>query len=93
MFCGVATDPYQLIPAVSILARQRENDEENSEPASWNTVSMYLSLRSKIQSWTPSSSDIYLTTSWKIYQQALLVFLETVYGKHDWKREQSPSVC
>jgi len=92
MFCGVATDLYQLIPRVSILARQRENDQEILGSASWNTVSTYLSLRSKIQNWTSSSSDIHLTTSGKIYQQALLVFLETVYGKHDWKLEQSPSV-
>lgn len=76
MFCGAAHDLFQLIPQVTVFSRKLIKEQDESTELSSETLSTYKSLRSSIITWRSTSSNEGFTISGKIYQQALLVYLE-----------------
>jgi hypothetical protein len=78
---GCPTDLFELIPRVSILAGKRLAEQENLGYSSWEIASEHLSLRGKIQRWTSKSTDPHVMACHRIYQQAILVYLESAFTK------------
>lgn len=96
--CGVlrgsAIELFLLIPQVSVLGSYGYRQKRSQMPTSWEMVSTYLNTRSFISRWEPpadAESDAALCG--KIYQQALLVFLETTYNKSELRTTRHPCVA
>lgn len=77
---GCPPDLFELIPRVSILA-SKQLEQENLGYSSWDIASEHLSLRGRIQRWTSKSTDPHVMACHRIYQQAVLVYLESAFSK------------
>lgn len=83
---------FQLIPTVSKLARKREA-EGLLQLESWDTISSFISLRTKILSWKSNVSDEVHSMCGRIYQQALHIHLTSSFERFDKSlRDQLESI-
>lgn len=93
MLLGCAQGLFQLIPQISRLSKKRLYDEEEFGRCSVETLNEYFQLRDDISQWnapavgTESSHVI----CGLLYQQALLVYLETSIRKFELKSPTSTS--
>lgn len=76
MFCGAAHELFQLIPQVTIFSRKVVEEQDATGFASWASINAYVTLRSSITAWCSDTDNENFDISGKIYQQALLLYLE-----------------
>lgn len=81
--CGSAHSLFQLIPQASALVRRRITEQTNLGSTSWETVSAFLSMRSTVQRWESQATNSADIICGKLYQQAILIYLETCFGAFD----------
>ncbi|KAJ9635016.1 hypothetical protein H2204_005971 [Knufia peltigerae] len=73
---GFPIDLFQLIPEVSVLVKSCERELELSGAISKDTTSAISKLRGTIRSWKSHSTSSNTIITAKIYQQALLLYLD-----------------
>lgn len=78
---GCPTELFELVPRVSRLASKHLIEQESLGYTSWGVVSEHLSIRSKLERWTSDSRDSHVIACHQIYQQAILVYLESAFAK------------
>lgn len=71
---GCVHELFQLIPRVSILARQLAMETQLGVVSDC-VLSEYMALRAIVSSWQPDSDDEIHSLCGRLYQQALLVYL------------------
>lgn len=81
--CGSAQNLFQLIPQASAVARKCIAEQTNFGSTSWETVSAFLSIRSTVQRWGSQATNSADIICGKLYQQAILIYLETSFRTFD----------
>ena len=81
--CSCAPELFRLIPLVSTLSQRMASERESLGFCSWKTISSVLSTRSTLHHWSSMSSDSETVACSRIYQQALIVYLEMTLSNNN----------
>lgn len=87
---GCVHDLFWMIPRVSAVARRGSNEIRSAAQYSSETITEYQSLLYSISSWKPRGIDEIYNSCGKVYQQALLAYIASVF-EHPASPVQYPS--
>ena len=81
---GVDVELFRLIPKVSALINEQHVGLDGAIVSSWETTLGHKTLRSKISSWKSNAEDSNIIICEEIYQQALLLYLESSLSSNNY---------
>ncbi|ETS86553.1 hypothetical protein PFICI_00381 [Pestalotiopsis fici W106-1] len=88
---GCVHDLFWLIPQVSAIAHRASNEIRSVAQFTPEIIAEYQSLLCSVSSWEPKSGDEIYNSCGRVYQQALLVYLASVFDAESLSHPASKS--